>query len=175
MASHWTGEIIATLKRIWETHSVSKIIEVINQEHDVAFSHGAVIGKLHRLGLYKLGTGIKATVTKPWFHPNTLTDQPARVRKPPRPKAEKPKVAAPKAEPIPFVPRVVESSPLHLTFEQITDEVCKYECTSNENPADFRFCGRPVFKGSYCIKCAAIVFVPPKPRKEAAYHRGRAA
>jgi hypothetical protein len=71
--------------------------------------------------------------------------------------------------PIPFVPRIVEVSPLYIPFAELDDTVCKYECTDSDSAADYRFCGHPVFKRRYCMHHAAVTCQPPRPRKEVAF------
>lgn len=60
-----------------------------------------------------------------------------------------------------FEPRIVDTSPLHLTILQLTDETCKYECSGTSEPQHFTFCGRPTFSSTpYCAAHARICFLP---------------
>jgi hypothetical protein len=71
----------------------------------------------------------------------------------------------PSMAPVPFVPRVVEVSPRHLTLFEFTDELCKYECTGRDDPRLFKFCGNPQVVGSYCAARARLCFIPKTDNK----------
>jgi hypothetical protein len=64
------------------------------------------------------------------------------------------------------VPRVVEASPRHLTLFELTDELCKYECTGQDDPRLFTFCGNPQVVGSYCAAHARLCFIPKTDSKK---------
>jgi hypothetical protein len=90
--------------------------------------------------------------------------------RPARSSAPKQKAAKPKAEPsiasVPFVTRVVEAPPRHLTLFEFTDELCKYECTGRDDPRPFKFCGNPQVVGSYCAAHARLCFIPKTDSKK---------
>ena len=141
--SPWTDELVQQTKDLWPFKSASEISKIIANEHKLFFSKSSIISKMKREGLEK------ASIARP-------------VRE--RPRRESTKTFQPKSrvELAPFIPRIVEAAPRHLTIYELTDDVCKYECSNSENPAEYTFCGHPKFKGIYCQKHAALIYVPAR-------------
>lgn len=146
----WTDEQIARLTTLWTIRSASEIAVALSVDGcDV--SRNAVIGKAHRIGLSQ-----KAVRPSQRHRPREI------VRAQPRKRQVNVvmirSVGAP-PPPVPFIPRIVVTEPLHLTLMQLTDDVCKYECSGASDISDFTFCGNPVVSGTpYCAKHAAICF-----------------
>jgi GcrA cell cycle regulator len=157
-SGRWTDELVQKLKDLWPTQSAEMIRETLLRNHGAAFSRNAVIGKAHRLGLDKK-TAPPPTETK--ARPKASPDRKATRRAtPPRAESE-----APKVSPIEFIPRVVDVQTRQLTFQQLNDSICKYECTSNDNPSLYRFCGRPTHPGKpYCLAHCRIAYIAPASR-----------
>lgn len=50
---------------------------------------------------------------------------------------------------------------LNLAFMQLTNDTCKFECSSNDEPKNYVFCGHPVIEGKpYCSDHCKVVYVP---------------
>lgn len=154
----WTDDTINLLTEMWLTHSASRIAD-----HFISMGYqatrNAIIGKAHRLKLVKKEVGIN--LNRPMRVPRISLSAaatprktgPSRKRPPPKPVSD-----APPISPIKFVPRLVECAPLHLSLLQLTDQACKYECSSQDDPAQFTFCGQPSNGTPYCTHHAEICF-----------------
>jgi hypothetical protein len=147
--NQWTDELAQKVRLLWPSHSALEIANILGRDDGVCLSRNAVIGKLTRLGM-----------AKEFGAPRPRKETPPKPRND-RVRAEK-MAAGPniKLTTVPFVPRIVETKPLHLTLHDLTDEVCKYECSGQEDVALYTFCGAPQFKGSYCFHHAKIVYQP---------------
>jgi hypothetical protein len=162
--SLWTDEIIAKLKLLWPSHTGTEISDILATDHHVWFTRCAIIGKAARLGLPTKGPmARKPKVAKP---------KPARLvsSMPPRRRQAYEMAEAP----TPFKPRVVEIVPLHIQFGELSETTCKWECSGQDNPRLFTFCGHPQDRGSFCFHHANIGYVPPNSNRRP-YIPGRAA
>lgn len=150
-ARTWTSPLVARLIELWPTRSAADIAEIITKELGVTVSRNAVIGKANSLKLQK--------------DPTAPAKQRERMAK-----------LAPVISALPFVPRIVDTAPRLLTLLELTDDTCKYECTDSESPADYRFCGNPIHKGSYCRAHYRLCVHPaPEPKFRAFVGGKRAA
>ena len=141
-SSAWTDELVSTLKHLFaDGCSQSQIANAIGHQHGVHFSRSAIGGKLVRLGLMR-----------PQSEPRPKSQAP-RVRKPKAariaglvaPTMERRDGKAPVRE---YTPLTIDTVvPRHLPFARISDTTCKYECSEQEDPARFTFCGHKTAPG----------------------------
>jgi GcrA cell cycle regulator len=157
----WTDELVAELRKLQPNYSAGQITAMFNAKGH-PFTRNAIIGKIHRL---KLPAKDKQLRPPPQIRvagaPRKPGPEPLWVN---RPKSTPPKPISdgPAATPIPFVPRVVDTGPLHLTFSELTAATCKYECTQSRTPSEFRFCGKPSQEGKpYCEAHCLVTHVKP--------------
>lgn len=149
----WTEQVTLRLKEIYQKHSCAVIAAMLGAEFGAFFSKNAIIGKIHRLGLTKTDGAKAAPREKP---------KPAqRVTRAPPPRRHESDASL--VTPFAFTPPIVDASPGHLTFEQLTDAICKYECSGQHDPALFKFCGQPVHQGRYCRAHARLCYQPNTP------------
>lgn len=163
MAQAWPQERIESLKALWPTHSAKQISEIFTKD-GFEVTRNSVIGRAHRL---QLGTVDK---TKRHSHDNSS----------PRPVNKADRIATIRSAPVArqrvsFIPRIIHAPPLLLTLLELTDVTCKYECTNADHPSDYRFCGHPIHKGSYCGAHYALCQHPAAPPRDRAYVGGRRA
>ena len=145
----WPQECVQILRDKWSTSSASEIVDVLAREHRFFVTRNAVMGKVRRLGLPdKRKIVAKSRVPR-------SSGEPAGAKLP-RPKAP------PQPSAVPFKPRVVDSSPRHLTLTELTDDVCKWECSGLDDPAQYTFCGQPATRQWCCEAHARIAFVSSK-------------
>ena len=152
--SPWTDELTQKLRELWPTYTAGQIVVIFGRDHGFYLTRNAVIGKAHRLSI-----DLK---TRPMAPPKL--DKP-RIRRRMGPLKS---LAAPQATPAPFVPRIVETMPpRHLTFAELTDDACKWECSGQDDVSEFRFCGHVAADGKpYCSNhCRIAYLAPPKPNK----------
>ncbi|GAC1573000.1 MAG: GcrA family cell cycle regulator [Sphingomicrobium sp.] len=165
MIAHvWTIECEQILREMWSSHSSREIADHLGAR-GYAFTRNAIIGKAHRIDL-QLKT--RAEHRPQGAQALSAAAAPKKTgpgRRPPKPVSDAPDTAT-----VPFVPRVVETGPMHLTLLELTDATCKYECTKADDPAQFRFCGHPSDGTSYCAEHHAICCISP-----AAYAKKRVA
>lgn len=180
MSIAWDETLSERLAGLWKTHTASEIATIFAADGYQVTRH-SIIGRIFRMGL----CGTRKSVA----HQNT-----PRHIEPQRPKitrnnedigrsgqavqainrARRKVGTAPAPS---FSLRLVDTDPLHLTLLQLTDAVCKYECSGARHPSEFTFCGQAVRnKGCpYCAKHAAVCFEPPKLRiKQKPMWRGAA-
>jgi hypothetical protein len=156
--TNWTDECVATLRRIWETHSAVMAVQVIAAEHGVKFTRNAVIGKLHRLKLFKQPT-LPKRAKPPTREPGQATPKAAKIKQP-------------KFDFVPFVPRIVETKPLHIPFDELSNSVCKYECSGQDDVRLYTFCGNTSVEGkSYCAKHNELTHLKPQSPKSTYFRR----
>lgn len=150
--SPWTDELVQKLRELAPTKTASVIRQIFLTEFAVDFTRNAISGKLVRLGIYQKQDASPPKELKPRSDLGM-----GRVEMPKRKPRPSHSIA-----PLPFVPRVVETIPLHLTLIDLTDDTCKWECSGADHPSDFTFCGHDVKAGyPYCLKHCAIAYQKP--------------
>lgn len=164
MIGLWTDEIVERLKTLWPTLSASQIAADLGRDGH-AVTRNAVIGKAHRLGL---GGKVERAFQAP-----------IKPRKPPRVNYfTSNKRAGPSTPPAVFTPRIVDTGPRHLTLLELTEAVCKYECSGAIETHDYTFCGQPIggdpVVGPYCSKHNAICRGERPTRRKKPFWRGAA-
>lgn len=138
----WTDERVELLRKLWlEQFSASRIATELG-----GVSRNAVIGKIHRLGLWGRGQPTRAV---------------KRLRKPPsvRHRVYRPLTignTAPKAEPETLVEHegvcASKAVPIakKLTLATLTEQTCRWPI-GNPRAEDFHFCGHDALEGvPYC-------------------------
>lgn len=148
--SDWTKEAIERAKVLWESHSFKQISVKLAEEGFGEFSRGAVIGKLHRLGITK----------KP-----ELTSLAPRVRPTKEPVGSiafkvihaikrKRKQSGLKRE-LFVCQDSVEIEPRHISLMELNGETCRWPY--GDGP--FTFCGNlPSACSPYCLAHTRIAF-----------------
>jgi GcrA cell cycle regulator len=145
--SPWTEEITAEVLSMFEAGATTTTISLRFAERGIKLTRNMIIGKLHRMGRRSAET---PHIAKP-ERPARVSERNVRAKAPPSPR--------------PFIPRIVELEPLHITLLDLADETCRYECSKQDDPALFAFCGHPANQGQpYCGHHAALCFLPPRPR-----------
>lgn len=162
--SPWTDELVQKVTGLWQANiSAREISNILAREDGLFFSRNSVCGKLMRLGLLasKGPRPPKPTIVRSrQRRPQPLPPLPPGVKM---------------VAPTPFVPRVVEAAPRHLSLFDLGEGECRYECSGADNPADFTFCGNYASRGSYCRTHGEICFVTPKPQPRKPLYGKRAA
>jgi|SRR5579871_2231283 len=162
--SAWTDEITAFAKDRYEAGlSAQGVTDALNRTFGADFTRNAIIGKLVRIGVLggknprRVAAAQKPIQPKPAQQP-----KPRFGHLPPLPKGE------PVPPPPPFIPRVVDTSPLNLSLLDLTDDTCKFECSGQDNPALYVFCGHATFGGTpYCARHAKLAYQPQPVRRRA--------
>jgi GcrA cell cycle regulator len=138
----WTSEQITQLTRMWEdglsTAEIGKRLGI---------SKNAVVGKAHRLHLAARPSPIKRIGPRPASVPRAIAHHP-------RP-APQFRPAPPQAAP---APRVVV----------LSNQTCMWPI-GHPGETGFHFCTERAIQGKpYCVEHAAMAYVKPKPKGEAA-------
>ncbi len=166
--------LCARVKVLWEVHTATEIASIVGKEFNVPVTRNSIIGFLNRENL--------TIENKREVHRQTRTKGIARPPVRPTPvniQKIRQARAAPRPKPDPLVPVCVEIVPLNLTFDQLSDSVCKF--AYGDVPADFVFCGHPAASGrAWCADHMRLVFAPTPPRRQSAgaprpFYRGYAA
>ena len=128
----WTDERVELLRKLWlEQFSASRIATELG-----GVSRNAVIGKIHRLGLWGRGQPTRsvkrqrkpASVRHRVYRPLTIGNK--------APKAE------PESKAVPIAKK--------LTLETLTEQTCRWPI-GNPRAEDFHFCGHDTLEGvPYC-------------------------
>lgn len=154
----WTEERVELLKKRWnEGLSASQIAKELG-----GVTRNAVIGKVHRVGLFR----------------NPGTQNRTRFQKALRPKLPKPGVSAatvviPFREPpmrsAPVEPdtrpvRYVEETPGLATVLTVGEHMCHWPIGDPQRK-DFTFCGRCTGAGPYCHEHAQVAYLPETSKK----------
>lgn len=157
--SAWTEEARQFVRDNWQTKSASHIANALG-EKGFRFSRSAVIGLGHRMKLVK-PLHLQPRVPRPPRAP-----KPSRISLITAPTQRRPDNE--KAPVVPFTPRVVDTSPLHLTVLQLDATTCKYEVSGADDPALYTFCGRTAFtEQPYCADHCRLCYVSPGERRRA--------
>ena len=158
-SSAWTDELVSTLKHLFaDGCSQSQIANAIGHQHGVHFSRSAIGGKLVRLGL-----------ARPQSEPRPKSQAAPRVRKPKA--ARIAGLVAPtmerrdgKAPVRAYTPLTIDTVvPRHLPFARINRSTCKYECSEQDDPARFTFCGHKPAPGKpFCAEHCRLAYKEPE-------------
>jgi hypothetical protein len=167
----WTDELVQNLRELWPTHSAGEIINCF-RANGYDLSRNAVIGKAHRIGLsFKDKRSVPVSETelaRIRAERLAMAQQQRRARKNGELAVPMPFKFTPRRPPTPQPPRVVYAikPPLDLTFMQITDQTCKYECSDQQTITLYTFCGHPV-EGDrpYCEAHARLIYIKPPVRE----------
>lgn len=160
----WTDEQVAILKEGWDDNlSFSAIAELIFKRTGRRYTRNAVIGKFHRLGLFR--------------------GRPKRTTSPnPMPRKRRPKVSARTGQQIvapklaPVEPGIEADglrdlppealSPNAVSIHELEEHHCRWPI--GEPGAEFRCCGMAKAdpaKHPYCLGHARIAYAEKQPRK----------
>lgn len=153
----WTDELKAKVRRLHRTHSNKQIANLLAAEDGLVITRNAVIGICHRMG---------------------LTVPSIRIKHSPRPRVK------PERRPITRIVRskgtsfrihhtttadlrpvrCVEVVPLHLTFDELKPNSCRY--IYGETPSEYTYCGHEqIDECSWCFDHKVLCFVAPKQRR----------
>jgi GcrA cell cycle regulator len=142
-SSTWTDERVRALTRLWrDGKSATEVARTLG-----GVTRNAVIGKVHRLGL-----GRRATPSSP-------------RRAPSRPRVAKPRRAKPRAQrrlpprPLPEALPQVGSA----TVATVRRGQCRWPI-GEPGADDFRLCGAPACRGSYCAPHGKLAYRPATKR-----------
>ena len=165
----WTEKAISILKqRFTEGWSASQIAGEIATQQAGKFSRNAVIGKIHRLGLYE---GATSRRSGPAPSRRAVKDR-ARAMRAPAPRPEFTATQIKQAD----MARLREMPPLQVDGELVTvltirGNQCRYPYGDPRNE-EFAFCARPCgVVGPYCADHARLCYTPSAHRKRVALHQ----
>jgi hypothetical protein len=149
--SAWTDELVSTLGRLFaDGCSQSQIANAIGIQHGVRVSRNAIGGKLVRLGLMRPQSEPKS---KPQAAPRARRPKAARIAGLVAPTMERRDGKAPVRE---YTPLTIDTVvPRHLPFARINRSTCKYECSEQDDPARFTFCGHKPAPGKPSSRSSA--------------------
>lgn len=153
----WTDQRLALLLHLYPQ---GLSCSVIAKRLGGGLTRNAVIGKIHRMGLPLRGqTSQKAAAKKTGklFAARWRAQSPAG-------KAARTAAVAPRLSTEPLPPRHV-TDVARVSFEDLTDEHCRFIPDSPTGPAEKQFCGLEVIPGSvWCRAHHARVYNAPVPR-----------
>jgi GcrA cell cycle regulator len=139
----WTDERIAELKDRWRKNETYREIAI----HLGAVSRNAVIGKAHRLKLFRLGDAIRTAIQKSNQRRSSRNGMVLRRR-------QAGEMGEPMAEP---APPIFDHPKLLLALR---DGDCRWPGAGAG--ADMLYCGAPAIDGkAYCLHHCRIAFVRP--------------
>ena len=175
--SPWVDPKINTeLEELWKYHSCSEIAKILNEKFDLELTRNSVVGRVFRMGLTVKD---KTETSAPKYRGSGDGWKPEK-----KPRLRKPRLRivhggnggslrlvetrSMEMEPL----RCVEVSPLHLNFEQIENDSCRYPF----GETNFTFCGHKCAEdSSYCPSHKSLCYFASRPPKQTAFHGRRAA
>lgn len=149
-ASAWSAEEIALLEQLWnapERYSEKVIADRLGK------TRGAVCNKSRQLGLPRR--------ERPTRKVSTMITADGQIIQFPikRKMPERTSNAQIFAERYPA--SKVGVTPLHIDFMQLNDSVCKFECSGQDDPRLFTFCGHPSRSDRpYCSAHCRVAYEP---------------
>jgi hypothetical protein len=153
----WTNELKAEVFDLWKDHSATQIAAILGKK-GIVINRNQIIGAVHRAGL--------SFHQKVLEHPKTRTNGQRRPREAGKPRPRLRVVHGGQAD-MPDL-RCAPVEPLHLTFEQLVSDSCRYPYGDN---TPFTFCGHRVqAESSYCPH-HKMLCCEQTPRQRAAFRR----
>jgi len=157
VAPNWTDEMTKLAVELWPTHNADDVADAVNIRFKTSINRNGVIGKMNRLGISKATTA----------RANAEQRQAKAAKPSPRPPRSN--SSTPAINPVPFVPRAVETWPRNVALPDLGEDTCRYEVSGQQNSALYRFCNAPARAGaSYCPGHARLCFLPSDKRKRKA-------
>ena len=165
----WTPEVTELLTRLWVAgKSGAEIAREFGSHLGIKTTRNAIIGKVHRLGLYERAKPSGPRVTKAASRKGArraVASVAGRRAKPPARLTRPAKLPKPKAIP-PEAP-----TPMNLTLMDLTSRTCKWPVNDPPRGEPFLFCGVAKEAGAkpYCPFHARLASGPGTESERRAY------
>lgn len=134
----WPDHIAERAKALWPNMSAANVADIIQREFGVWITGDQVTNKMRRLGIHKVSG--RKNGSQGQFEPKF----PAAA----------------------FVPRTAEVPTLNIPLVDLGRHQCRYECSGQEDPRLYTFCGNPTRdeRCPYCAPHAGIAYRPVEAR-----------